>query len=157
MEQSRNNDLSGHARLALDYLEQVHFWQSQIDGLKEKLKNTEMQSLSLPSSSDYSEEKVCRSLSEEASFESVIAHKEVLEKQLADMIDRLEPLKEQATQIVRQHTTPIQQRVLHLHFIDGFPWSVVAIMVSRTDRQVYRIRIEALEQIILPEDAIWLD
>ena len=57
MEQSRNNDLSGHARLALDYLEQVHFWQSQIDGLKEKLKNTEMQSLSLPSSSDYSEEK----------------------------------------------------------------------------------------------------
>ena len=157
MEQSRNNDLSDHARQALDYLEQVRFWQSQIDGLKEKLNNAETQSLSLPSSSDYSEEKVCRSLSEEASFESVIAHKELLETQLAEMTARLAPLKEQAVQIIRRQTTFIQQRVLLLHFIDGYPWSLVAVIVSRTERQVYRIRIEALEQIILPEDAIWLD
>lgn len=156
MEQ-RNNDLSDHARLALDYLDQIRFWQSQIDGLKEKLKNAETQSLSLPSSSDYSEEKVCRSLSEEASFESVIAHKELLEKHLAEMAARLAPLKEQAAQIIKQQTTLIQQRVLLLHFINGYPWSLVATMVSRTERQVYRIRIEALEQIVLPEDAIWLD
>lgn len=156
MEQ-RNNDLSDHARLALDYLDQIRFWQSQIDGLKEKMKNAETQSLSLPSSSDYSEEKVCRSLSEEASFESVIAHKELLEKQLAEMAARLAPLKKQAAQIIKQQTTLIQQRVLLLHFIDGYSWSLVATMVSRTERQVYRIRIEALEKIILPEDAIRLD
>ena len=156
MEQ-RNNDLSDHARLALSYLEQVHFWQTQIDGLKEKLKFAETQSLSLPSSYDYSEEKVCRSFSEEAPFESVIAKKDLLKEHLAEISARLAPLKEQAAQIIRQHTTFIQQRVLLLHFIDGYPWSLVAMMVSRTERQVYRIRIEALEQILLPEDAIWLD
>ncbi|MBR3428627.1 MAG: hypothetical protein IKG87_00860 [Clostridia bacterium] len=155
MEQ-RNNDLSDHARLALNYLEQVHFWQSQIDGLKEKLELAETQSLSLPSSSDFSGEKVCRSFSGEAPFESAIAKKDLLKEHLTEISARLAPLKEQAAQIIRRHTTFIQQRVLLLHFIDGYPWSLVAMMVSRTERQVYRIRIEALEQILLPEDAIWL-
>lgn len=155
MEQ-RNNDLSDHARLALNYLDQVHFWQSQIDGLKEKLEIAETQSLSLPSSSDYSDEKVCRSFSEEAPFESVIAKKDLLNEHLTELSARLAPLKEQAAQIIRRHTTRIQQRVLLLHFIDGYSWKLVAMMVSRTERQVYRIRIEALEQILLPEDAIWL-
>lgn len=84
MEQ-RNNDLSDHARLALNYLDQVHFWQSQIDGLKEKLEIAETQSLSLPSSSDYSDEKVCRSFSEEAPFESVIAKKDLLKEHLTEL------------------------------------------------------------------------
>ena len=79
-----------------------------------------------------------------------------MKEHLTELSARLAPLKEQATQIIRRHTTRIQQRVLLLHFIDGYSWKLVAMMVSRTERQVYRIRIEALEQILLPEDAIWL-
>ena len=157
MEQSRNNDLSDHARLALRYLNQVHFWQSQADGLKERLQLMEMQSLALPSPSDCSQEKVSRSLSQEAPYESSIVKKDLLEKELAELTSRLVPLKEQATQIVKQHTTLIQQRILLLHYIKGYPWNLVAMMVTRTDRQVYRLRKEGLEMIILPDNAIWLD
>lgn len=157
MEQNRNNDLSDHARLALEYLEQVHFWQSQADGLKEQIGMQKLRSLSLPSPSDCSPEKVSCSPAQDAPFESSVGHMDLLERELAELTARLEPLKAQAVRIVKQHTTLIQQRVLLLHYINGYPWGLVASMVSRTDRQVYRIRLEALEQVVLPKDAIWLD
>ena len=47
------------------------------------------------------------------------------------------------------------------YFFSGLIIFIILIhktrLVSRTDRQVYRLRKEALEMITLPEDAIWLD
>ena len=156
MTQPRNDGLSDHAQQALAYLEQVLFLQSQAAALEEKLKMAGMRSFSLPSSSDCSKAKVTHSLPEEAPFELAVRDKDQLEKELAGLLAQLEPLKEQAKRIIRKSTILLHRRIMLLHYIVGDPWALVAQLVSRTDRQVYRLRKEALEMITLPEDAIWL-
>ena len=63
----------------------------------------------------------------------------------------------QAKQAINSCTIFRENTVLTWYYLLGLPWSKVAHRIDRTERHVYRIRGEALEKLVLPEDAIWLD
>lgn len=160
MTQRRNSNpssLSVHAEKVLAYLEQVYRRQLDAERLQRSIELMSDQAVSVPSASAAHDIKIQSLRSEEAPFISSVSEKDQMERELRELTEELEPLKSQALQIIRQQTGLLQRIVLTWHFIHGFPWKAVAMRVDRTERQVYRLRNEGLEMIVLPEDAIWLE
>ena len=116
-----------------------------------------MKMTSLPSSSAFSGSKVQTSQSQEASYEQLVAAKDYMERELQIEQEQFERLKEQAAKVIRQCTVYPHRMLLMWYFLEGFTWNWVATRIDRTERSVYRIRNEALEKIVLPDDAIWLE
>lgn len=161
MAQYRNNTLnlalSDHGRKAYAWLQQVRKLKQDIQRLDENIKVTNMKMTSLPSSSAFSGTKIQTSQSQEASYEQLVAAKDYMERELQIEQEQFNRLKEQAAKVIRQCTVYPHRMLLMWYFLEGFTWNWVATRIDRTERSVYRIRNEALEKIVLPDDAIWLE
>lgn len=154
---SFNLALSDRGRQAYDWLQQVRDLKQDIQRLDFKIKEICMKMTSLPSSSDFSGVKVQTSPSQEARYEQLVAAKDYLERELEREREQFARLREQAVTVIRQCTVYPHRMLLLCYFLEGFTWSWVAVRIDRTERSVYRIRNEALEKIVLPDDAIWLE
>ena len=155
--QKTDSNLSDHAERVLAYLQQVRDAQLDLQKLQSLIDETSARSVSLPSPSAISDMGVQHAFSGNAPFEFSVADKDDLEREFRNLENSLKPLRDQALQIIRQQTNTLQRIAFTWYFFYGYPWNVVARRIDRTERHVYRLRNEALEKIILPEDAIWLE
>ena len=158
MDRAWNNDssLSEHAKKVEAWLLQVRHLKQELDYLRENIEFLNQRMTSPPSYSS-SNTKVQLSSRREADFERLVAIKDNMERELQEKQQQFDRLKTQAEQTIRKYTMFKSQTVLLWYYILGFPWKVVAERVDRTERTIYRIRNEALEKLILPDDAIWLE
>lgn len=152
-----NLALSDHGLKAYAWLQQVRDLKLDIQRLDKAIDETNMKMTSLPSSSAFSGTKVQTSQPQGADYEQLVAAKDSMERELQIEREQFDRLKEQATKVIRQCTVYPHRMLLLWYFLEGFTWKWVGTRIDRTERSVYRIRNEALEKIVLPEDAIWLN
>ena len=161
MARSRNDALnlalSEHGRKAYAWLQQVRDLKEDICRLDEKIKEINFKMTSLPSSSAFSGMRVQASQQQGANFEQLVAAKDYMERELQKEQEQFDLLKEQAKEVIWRCTEYPHRTLLMWYFLEGFTWKWVGERIDRTERSVYRIRNEAFEKIVLPEDAIWLE
>ena len=152
-----NLALSEHGQEAYAWLQQVRDLKMDIQRLDEAIEETNMKMTSIPSSSAFSGTKVQASQPKGAGYEQLVAAKDYMERERQKEQEQFDRLKEQATKVIWQYTAYPHRMLLLWYFLEGFTWKWVGTRIDRTERSVYRIRNEALEKIVLPDDAIWLD
>ena len=161
MARSRNDALnlalSEHGRKAYAWLQQVRDLKEDISRLDEKIKEINFKMTSLPSSSAFSGMRVQASQPQGANFEQLVAAKDYMERELQKEQEQFDLLKEQAKEVIWRCTRDPHRTLLMWYFLEGFTWKWVGERIDRTERSVYRIRNEAFEKIVLPDDAIWLE
>ncbi|MCD8211792.1 MAG: DUF1492 domain-containing protein [Oscillospiraceae bacterium] len=98
--------------------------------------------------------RVLKSPSGEAPFVSRIERVMELEESIDRETDRLVDLRRQIRQVISGLNDPDEQLVLEYRYIHGFTWEQIGDTLNAASRTVRRWHRNALEHVILPEDAI---
>ncbi len=156
----KNDDLFTeftNTELVIAYLDQGIKLKEKIESLDYERIMLRTQATALPSAAQVMSEKVSRSAPTEAFFTNSIVKANDVEERINAQQEELRSLHVQIIEVINRSLPILERKMLIQRYIEGKQWQEIASEVHCATRTLYRYRDEALQRIILPDDAIWLD
>lgn len=124
MDQSRNDQENPaqkkHRENVKKYLERTLTLNAGIKSAWEQIQEYQSRSYHISSPSDFSEPRVQRSQSQEASFVDAVEKKTDFEARILKTLDELNARKNQIVLLINEYTEGIENRILTLRYILGW-------------------------------------
>jgi len=140
------------------YLEQLPCLNDQIRSLQDEIKILTLKSYDIPSSVPGQDIRVVSSPPPEAPFAGTVMVKEAKEKELEATVLLRDRLRDQMFELIHKYTAGIPMTLLISHYIEGQTWARISQTIQHfAVRHLYRLRDAAEAQIVLPDDAIWIN